>query len=109
MTVLFYLPLEVLMNISLVKRASAFFPIAMSLAAFLLVLGHAISYGMSNKTDEGSAADIFQILLGLQVPLVLYLAYKWIPRSPGQALMVLALQAGTALAAMASVYLFATP
>ena len=39
-----------------------------------------------------------------QIPLVAYFALKWLPRSPGRALGVLALQAAAALAAFAAVY-----
>jgi hypothetical protein len=37
---------------------------------------------------------------------VAYFALKWLPQAPGQALRVLALQAGAALAACAPVYWF---
>jgi hypothetical protein len=39
-----------------------------------------------------------------QAPVVAFFAIKWLPRAPKQALYVLALQAGVALAAMAPVY-----
>jgi hypothetical protein len=38
------------------------------------------------------------------LPVVAFFAIKWLPRTPGQALPVLALQAGAALAALAPVY-----
>jgi hypothetical protein len=40
-----------------------------------------------------------------QLPVVAFFAIKWLPRSPRQALLVLALQAGAALAALAPVFL----
>jgi hypothetical protein len=92
------------MNFSLLKRPSAFLPIAMSLVAFALVLGHAAIYGIIHEADEGSVAHLFQILMVGQVPIVAYFAWKWLPQVPKQALGVLALQAAAGLAAFASVY-----
>ena len=92
------------MNVSLIKQPSAMLPMAMSLAALALVLGHAAIYGVVHEADEGAAAHIFQLLMGAQVPLVAYFALKWLPRVPGQTLGVFALQAGAALAAFAAVY-----
>jgi hypothetical protein len=40
-----------------------------------------------------------------QVPVVAFFAITWLPRSPRQALLVLALQAGAAFAALAPVFL----
>ena len=94
------------MNISLMKKPSAFLPIAMSLAALALVLGYVAIFGVVHEADEGAAAHIFQLLMAAQAPLVLYFAAKWLPRSPGPALCVLALQAGAGIAALAPVYLF---
>ena len=92
------------MNVSPIKQPSAWLPLAMSLAALVLVLGHAATYGVVHEADEGTAAHIFQLLMAAQVPLVAYFALKWLPRAPGQALRVLALQAGAGLAAFAAVY-----
>jgi hypothetical protein len=92
------------MNVSLLKRPSALLPMAMSVAALLLVLGHAAIFGVVHEADEGTAAHLFQLLMVGQVPLVAYFAVKWLPRVPGQTLRVLAMQAGAALAAFAAVY-----
>jgi hypothetical protein len=92
------------MNDSPMKQLSAVIPVVLSLAALGLVLGHAAVYGVVHETDEGAAAHIFQILMVAQVPVVTYFALKWLPRAPGLALRVLALQAGAALAAFAAVY-----
>ncbi len=91
-------------NVSPMKQWSAWLPVAMSLAGLGLVVGHAAMYGIVHEADEGAAAHIFQILMVLQLPIVAYFAIKWLPRSTGQALGVLALQLGAALAAFASVY-----
>ncbi len=94
------------MNVSLMKQPSALLPIIMSLVALALVLGHAAIFGVVHEADEGTPAHIFQLLMAGQVPLVAYFALKWLPRAPEQALRVLALQAGAALAAFAPVYWF---
>ena len=92
------------MNVSLVKQPSAVLPVVMSVIALLLVLGHAARFGVVHEADEGTPAHLFQLLMVFQIPLVAYFALKWLPRSPGRALGVLALQAGAALAAFAVVY-----
>ena len=92
------------MNTSPMKQPSALLPIAMSLAALALVLGHAAMFGVVHEADEGTPAHIFQLLMVAQVPLVAYFALKWLPLVPRQTLGVLALQALAALAAFAAVY-----
>ena len=76
----------------------------MSVAALALVLVHAARFGVVHETDEGTSAHLFQILMAAQVPIVAFFALKWLPRAPRQALVVLALQAGAALAAFAGVF-----
>lgn len=92
------------MNISTLKRPSAWVPLAMSLAALALVLGHVAMFGAVREADEGTAAHLWQLLMAGQVPVVAFFAIKWLPRTPRQALLVLALQGGAALAALAPVY-----
>ena len=92
------------MNTSSIKRPSAFLPLAMSLAALAIVLIHVAIYGVIHEADEGAAAHLFQILMATQLPVVVFFAVKWLPRAPKQALQVLALQAGAALAAFAAVF-----
>jgi len=92
------------MNAPSMKQPSAFLPVAMSLAALALVLGHVAIYGIVHEADEGTAAHLFQILMAAQVPIVAFFAIKWLPQAPGRALRVLALQAGAGLAAFASVF-----
>ncbi len=91
-------------NLSPMKKPSAFIPLAMSFAALALVLGHAAIFGVVHEADEGAAAHIFQLLMAAQVPVVAFFAIKWLPRAPRQTLLVLALQAGAALAAFAAVF-----
>lgn len=93
-----------LVNVSPIKQASALLPLAMSLAALALVLGHAAIFGVVHETDEGTAAHVWQILMAAQLPIVAYFAFKWVPKQPRQSLQVLALLAGTWLANFAAVY-----
>lgn len=92
------------MNISILKKPSAFLPVTMSFAALAAVLVHVAMFGVAREADEGTAAHIWQILMAAQIPIVAFFAIKWLPRTPGQALLVLALQAGAALAALAPVF-----
>jgi len=88
------------------RKPSAFLPLAMSLTALAVVLGHIAIYGVAREADEGAAAHIWQILMAGQIPVVAFFAIKWLPRAPKPALGVLALQAGAVLASMAPVFYF---
>jgi hypothetical protein len=92
------------MNFPSMKQPSAFLPLAMSLAALSMVLGHAAIFGVVHEADEGTPAHIFQLLMAAQIPVVAFFAIKWLPRAPRQTLHVLVLQAGAALAAIAAVF-----
>lgn len=87
------------------KHPSAFLPVVMSLGALATVLGFLAAHGPAPQADEGIAAHIWQLLMAAQVPIVAYFAFTWVPRSPRQAVPILVLQAGAALAAMAPVFL----
>ena len=89
---------------TMMKQPSAFLPVAMSLAALATVLIHVAVFGAVREADEGTAAHIWQLLIGGQLPIVAFFAIKWLPRAPRQALPVLALQAGAGLAALAPVF-----
>ena len=89
----------------MLKHPSAFLPVAMSVGALAIVLIFVALHGTAPQADEGAAAHIWQILMAAQVPIVLFFAVKWLPRSPRQAVPVLGLQVGSALAAMAPVFL----
>lgn len=90
----------------MLKHPSAFLPVAMSVGALGTVLVFVALHGTAPQADEGAAAHIWQLLMGAQVPIVLFFAIKWLPRSPRQAVPILGLQVGAALAAMAPVFLF---
>ncbi|MEP6767046.1 MAG: hypothetical protein ABJC61_00140 [Acidobacteriota bacterium] len=92
------------MKTSLMKKPTAFLPLAMSCAALATVIVHVALFGAAREADEGTAAHIWQLLMAAQIPIVAFFAIKWLPRTPGQALVVLALQGGAALAALAPVF-----
>jgi hypothetical protein len=91
-------------NVSLIKQPSALLPLAMSLAALTLVVGHAAIFGIVHEADEGTAAHIWQILMAAQLPIVAYFIFKWLPSRPKESVQVLAILAGTWLANFAAVY-----
>ena len=88
---------------ALMRRPSAFLPIAMSLAALALLLSYVATHGVARQEDEGAAAHLFQLLMVAQVPLVGYFALWWLPRAPRHAAVILALQLCAGLAALAPV------
>ena len=88
----------------MLKKPSAFLPVAMSLAALAIVLIHVAIYGVLREADEGAAAHLWQLLMAAQLPVLVFFAFRWLPRSPKQALLVMALQASAAVAALAPVY-----
>lgn len=94
------------MNAELLKRPSAFVPVAMSVTALFIVLVSAAMYGVARQADEGTAAHLWQLLMAGQVPIIAFFAFKWFPSQPKQASLVLALQIGAALAAMFPVWWF---
>ena len=91
---------------TMLKQPSAFLPVAMSLAALATVVGHIAMFGAAREADEGTAAHIWQLLMAGQMPIVAFFAVKWLPRTPRQALPIVALQVAAGLAALAPVYYF---
>jgi hypothetical protein len=87
------------------RRPSAFLPIALSLAALVIVILRIAVVGTAPEPDEGSAAHIWQLLMAPQPPAIFYFALRWLPQAPREALPVLALQIAAMLAALAPVFL----
>ena len=90
---------------AMIRQPSAYVPVMMSLAALATVLLRIALVGTAPEPDEGTAAHIWQLLMALQLPVIAWFAIKWLPQSPRQALLVLGLQAGAALAALAPVFI----
>ena len=76
----------------LLKQPSAWIPLVMSLAALMIILGYAAIFGTVHNQDEGAPARIFQLIMVAQLPIAAYFSFKWLPKRPAQALVVLALQ-----------------
>ena len=89
----------------ILKNPSAFLPLAMSFCAFATVLIYVAVFGPAPQADEGTAAHIWQILMAGQIPIIVFFALKWLPRTPKEALLVLVLKGGAALMALAPVFL----
>ena len=94
---------------AMMRRPSAYLPVAMSLAALAMVLGAvavdlARGGAIARDPDEGAVAHLFQLLMTVQWPITLFFAVKWLRRAPRQTLGVLGLQAATWLAGCAPVY-----
>ena len=89
---------------TMMKKPSAFLPVAMSVAALSVVLAHVAIFGAAREADEGAAAHLWQLLMAAQLPLLAVFAIRWLPRNPKQAIRVMALQAGAAVASLAPVY-----
>ncbi len=92
----------------LLKRPSAWVPIALSLVMlvfmFTLFTMHGAPTPAENK-DEGVAAHLFQIWLVLEFFMILFFASKWLPQKPTDALLVLAIQIALVIAGCAPVFL----
>ena len=91
---------------AITKMPSAFLPMAMSLSALAIVLGHIAIFGAARQPDEGATAHLWQLLMATQLPIIAFFAIKWLPRAPKPTLLILALQVGAALAAVAPVFYF---
>ena len=92
---------------SLFRNASAWMPLAMSAAALGLVLFNIATVSSGRRpADEDTAARVFQLLIAGQAPIAAFFALRWMPRSPAQAMFVLAAQAAAAFVALAPVIVF---
>lgn len=77
----------------------------MSLLALVVVLAHISTHGPAREADEGTAAHIWQLLMVAQLPIAAFFVITWVPRAPKHALLVIALQVGAAVAALAPVFI----
>lgn len=93
------------MKLSTLRQPSALIPLAMSVAALSLVLGHIALYGTARQADEGAAAHLWQLLMAGQIPIIAFFAIRWLPRTPTPAMLVLGMQAAAGLAAASPVLL----
>ena len=96
------------------RAPSAWIPVALTggaialLAGYLLTGPHAPSIVVENgvpRQDEGAVAHLWQLLMLLQVPCVLFFAAWWLPKDPKRALAMLGIQGFAFLAAALPVWL----
>ena len=88
----------------IVRKPSAFVPLAMSGAALVVIAVAAVLGHLVPQPDEGAEAHLWQLLMAGQLPVLAFFAVRWLPRAPREAVCVLALQAAAVLAALAPVY-----
>jgi hypothetical protein len=91
--------------LTILKHPSAFLPVLMSLAAIAAIVLFIALHGTAPQADEGAEAHLWQLLMLGQLPIILFFALKWLPQFPREATLVLAVQIGAAIAAMAPVFL----
>lgn len=89
----------------LMRSPSVWLPLAMSVAALVMVLGNVALYGVTRQKDEGAVAHLFQILMVGQLPMIAVFAVRWLPRCPRRAMMVLGMVVGAAMVACTPVFL----
>src|SRR5256714_15028875 len=89
---------------TLLKQPTAFLPLTMSAIAIATLLIHLARFGATRQADEGTAAHIWQLMMGLQEPLIALFATQWLPRAPRSPFLVLGLQRLFGLASPAPVY-----
>jgi hypothetical protein len=76
----------------LFKQPSAWIPLVMSLGALMMILGYVAIFGIVHNQDEGAPAHIFQLIMVSELPIAAHFAFRWLPKRPAQALVVLSLQ-----------------
>lgn len=94
---------------SLLKKPSAWLPIAFSFAILLMELWAVMTYGVASAQrdkDEGVLAHLFQIWLVLEIPMILYFATRWLQENPRKAFLILIIQIFAVLAGMFPVFYF---
>jgi len=92
-------------SLPLLKRPSAWMPMALALGALTLPFLALAVFGPDPAGDEGAAAHTWQLLMAAQALAIVFFLAKWLPREPKQALKVFALQAFVFIIPMIPVYL----
>jgi hypothetical protein len=90
---------------AMLRHPTGFLPLAMSSGALAMVASYLASYGTGPQPDEVAQVRLWQLLIAGQLPIVAYVALRYLPRAPRSALVVLALQLGAAVLAVAPVAL----
>jgi hypothetical protein len=77
---------------SVLRKPSAWLPLAMSATALGAVLVQLAARGPAPEADEGAVAHVWQLLMVAQLPLIAWFAVKWLRRSPSRTWPVLLTQ-----------------
>ena len=77
---------------TLMRKPSAWLPLALSLVAIGLIVAHVVFVGVAPQADEGTEARIFQVLMLLDALVIGAFAVRWPPIAPKAASAVVALQ-----------------
>jgi hypothetical protein len=85
---------------------SGVLPLLMSLLAMSAVVEYAVRFGTAPQSDEGTAAHVWQLMMGCQLPIVLYFAVRWVPRLGRRAAGVTTAHLVAAFAAVVPVWWF---
>ena len=93
-----------MLNEPTIRQPTVFLPLVMSFVALTMVLVHFAIFGIVEETDEGTAAHIFQLLMVGQVPIVAFLAFRWLTIAPRQTFFFIVFQVVAALAAIMAVF-----
>ena len=91
---------------SLLKKPSAWVPIAIPLIFFAYLVVYISLFGIVRNTDEGTAAHLFQLWLVLEPFMIGFFAIKWLPQARKQALFILLLQIVAVLLPISVVFYF---
>lgn len=94
-----------MLNLAILKRPSAFLPLAMSFTALSIIGVVLATHGTAPQADEGTAAHLWQLLMAGQAPIILFFAVKWVLHAPRNAAPVLGMQILAGIAAAAPVFL----
>lgn len=92
---------------SLLKKPSAWAPVAISFTMLAFILTYIAMYGVvapDPNVDEGTPAHIFQLWMVVEALAIGYFAFRWLPEMPKQTLAVLALQIAAALMPLVIVF-----
>ena len=88
----------------LLKKPSAWIPIAIPLLFIAYIVSIISFFGVVREKDEGVGAPLFQLWLILEPFMLGYFALTYAPREPKNALIILALQAVAALLPISAVF-----
>jgi len=81
-------------------------PILLPLFCIGMVLVHVARVGAGPQADEGTEAHLFQLIMALQGPLMIWFAAKWWSVRRRATLLVLGFQGAAAATALGLVFLY---